>query len=54
MTLIIYSHPKVAHSDPTQLPLTPPTSPEPDQEISEVKLNFWVGGGGGWWQPTLV
>ena len=41
---VTYSDSKVTHSDPTHLPLPPPTSPEPDQEIGEVKLNvrWWV------------
>ena len=42
--MVTYSDPKVTHSDPTHLPLPPPASPEPDQEIGEVKLNvrWWV------------
>ena len=38
---VTYSDPKVTYSDPTHLPLPPPASSEPDQEIGEVKLNFW-------------
>ena len=42
---VTYSDPKVTYSYPTHLPLPSPTSPEPDQAISWVKLNFWWEGG---------
>ena len=48
---LAYSDNKVTHSDPTHLPLLPLASPVNCQAISEVKWDFWVGGG---WQPTLV
>ena len=57
---VIYSYLRVTYSDPTHLPLPPPTSPEYCLLISWVKLNLWVvvvvggGGGGGGWQPNLV
>ena len=46
-----YSEPKVTHSDPTHLPLPLPTSHEPEEAISEVKLNF---GWRRWWVLVVV
>ena len=45
---VTYSGPKVTNSDRTHLPLPPLASPDLDQAISKVKINFWVGGGGRW------
>ena len=36
-----HSDPKVTHIDPTHLPLPPLASPDLDQAISWVKINFW-------------
>ena len=41
---VAYSDPKVTHWDPAHLPLPLPTSHEPEQAISHVKLNVW------WWE----
>ena len=44
--------PKVTHCDPTHLPLSPPHLTWPLTGASSHSLR--LGGGGGWWQPSVV